>query len=491
MSLLAFSENGRDSDAGNDSGPPVTRVPSWFVVPVLIAAEALSVVLTFTMAAGLSSLLPFIYHPSLLDSVRIGSAVALVYLVIERVGYVRATGFAATELSRFPYLLKQWVLSCSVFLLIVFFLKKSDEVPRFYACLAAVCCLSSIYVTRLSVYRLVNILIARGRIRGQSVILVAESPAPSLDDNEAHLKRHGFEIALKATLPAPASGQSASQQHRIITCLIERIQSVVESEKVAEIVIVGCLSDVGRLDVLLSSLRDIPLAVRFLPNADIGKYVGGRVIAIGSRPLFELQRAPLTLLERSLKRGVDILGACAALILLAPFLLTVAAMIKLDSPGPILFRQTRIGFGSRPFKILKFRSMRVIEDGEVLQQATYGDQRVTRVGKWMRATSVDELPQLFNVLRGEMSLIGPRPHARAHHNFYRNSVTSYAFRHHVKPGMTGWAQANGYRGETPTLDLMSKRVEYDLWYIRHWSFWLDIKTAVLTLRTLFSSSNAY
>jgi Undecaprenyl-phosphate glucose phosphotransferase len=491
MSLLTFSENAREAEAVTDSGrrPHVATVPSWFVVPVLIATEALSVVLTFTVAAGLSSLLPFVFHPTLLDAVRIGGAVAIVYLMIERVGYVRAAGFPATELNRFSYVLKQWMLSCFAFLLIIFFLKKADEVPRFYACLAAGCCLISLYATRLSVHRVVSILIARGRIRPQSVILIAESPAASLVDNEAHLQSHGFKIALKATLPARRG--SLNQQRETFARLIDKIQSTVENEDVREIVIVGSVDDVQKLDELLAALRAIPLGVRFFPNTNVSKYIAGGATAIGSRRLFELQRAPLTLMERALKRFVDIFGACAALILLAPFLLIVAAMIKLDSDGPVIFRQTRIGFGGRPFKILKFRSMRVIEDGEVLHQATHGDQRVTRIGRWMRANSVDELPQLFNVLRGEMSLIGPRPHARAHHKLYRSSVTSYAFRHHVRPGMTGWAQANGYRGETPTLDLMSKRVEHDLWYIRHWSFWLDIKTAVLTLRTLLSSSNAY
>jgi lipopolysaccharide/colanic/teichoic acid biosynthesis glycosyltransferase len=157
--------------------------------------------------------------------------------------------------------------------------------------------------------------------------------------------------------------------------------------------------------------------------------------------------------------------AAGVIILFAPLLVLVALAIKLDSHGPILFRQTRIGFSGRPFRILKFRTMSSQDDSPVVRQATRDDQRITRVGRWLRRTSVDELPQLVNVLRGNMSLVGPRPHALAHDNQYTQMIANYSFRHHVKPGLTGWAQICGYRGETPTLDLMEKRVQHDLWYI--------------------------
>ncbi|MDO8877972.1 MAG: sugar transferase, partial [Pseudolabrys sp.] len=149
-------------------------------------------------------------------------------------------------------------------------------------------------------------------------------------------------------------------------------------------------------------------------------------------------------------------------------------------------RQKRNGFNGSVFSIYKFRSMRVLEDGAHIPQATRDDPRVTRLGRWLRRTSIDELPQLFNVLTGDMSLVGPRPHAVAHNNEYQTVVSNYAFRHHVKPGITGWAQVNGLRGKTQTVDLMAKRVEFDLWYINHWSLWLDlriiIKTALMTAR---------
>jgi lipopolysaccharide/colanic/teichoic acid biosynthesis glycosyltransferase len=160
--------------------------------------------------------------------------------------------------------------------------------------------------------------------------------------------------------------------------------------------------------------------------------------------------------------------------------LMIAALIAVETPGPVLFRQTRNGFNGKAFSILKFRSMRVLENGPVIRQVTRDDPRLTRFGRALRRTNIDELPQLFNVLRGEMSLVGPRPHAAAHNSEYERRITTYALRCHVKPGITGWAQVNGYRGETKTVDLMEKRVEFDLWYIKNWSMWLDLKILLLT-----------
>jgi undecaprenyl-phosphate galactose phosphotransferase/putative colanic acid biosynthesis UDP-glucose lipid carrier transferase len=212
---------------------------------------------------------------------------------------------------------------------------------------------------------------------------------------------------------------------------------------------------------------------------------------IGLAKTVELKREPLRLQERVLKRVFDSLVASAALVVLSPMLFAIAVLIKLDSRGPVLFRQTRVGFNGRTFRILKFRTMKTLDDGSVIRQATRGDDRVTQIGRWLRATSADELPQLINVLLGDMSLVGPRPHAVAHDSQYDLAIANYAARHRVKPGITGWAQVCGYRGETPTVDLMLKRVEHDLWYIDHWSFWLDAMILLRTTIALMRPQNAY
>jgi undecaprenyl-phosphate galactose phosphotransferase/putative colanic acid biosynthesis UDP-glucose lipid carrier transferase len=241
-------------------------------------------------------------------------------------------------------------------------------------------------------------------------------------------------------------------------------------------------SDTRRLELVHNQLRVSPLAVRLLPDRAFGSILRQTSAGIAGAPCFELQRPPLSSAERFVKRVMDIILSFFGLIALSPLLVIVAAAVKFDSPGPVLFRQRRNGFDGRPFVIYKFRTMSVQEDGNHIRQATRNDPRVTRVGGTLRRTSIDELPQLFNVLKGDMSLVGPRPHAIAHDNEYSRQIGNYAFRHHMKPGITGWAQVNGQRGETARIEQMEKRVQLDIWYINNWTPLLDI---VILFRTCF------
>jgi len=172
-------------------------------------------------------------------------------------------------------------------------------------------------------------------------------------------------------------------------------------------------------------------------------------------------------------------------------MLAIAAAVKLTSPGPVLFKQNRYGQKGEKIRVWKFRTMNVLEDGDEVKQATKGDSRYTKIGGFLRKTSLDELPQFFNVLQGTMSIVGPRPHAVAHNEQYRNIIPGYMLRHMIKPGITGWAQVNGWRGETNTIYKMRKRVEFDLEYMREWSLWLDIKIIFLTVFRGFTDKNAY
>jgi putative colanic acid biosynthesis UDP-glucose lipid carrier transferase len=190
------------------------------------------------------------------------------------------------------------------------------------------------------------------------------------------------------------------------------------------------------------------------------------------------------------KRTLDLFVAVAALLAVFPVLLLVAVAIKLDSKGPVLFRQCRIGQGGKPFRVYKFRTMRVLEDGTDVVQACANDPRVTPVGKFLRASSLDEAPQLLNVLAGEMSLVGPRPHARTHDEEFGRLVPQYALRHRVKPGLTGWAQVNGLRGPTPSVDHIRERTEHDVWYVRNASLALDLQILARTPRELLFPRNA-
>ena len=190
------------------------------------------------------------------------------------------------------------------------------------------------------------------------------------------------------------------------------------------------------------------------------------------------------------KRALDLAIALPALIILLPLLILICVAIRLDSRGPVIFRQRRIGLNGEPFDILKLRTMRVLENGEDFVQARKDDPRVTRVGALLRSSSLDEIPQLINVVRGDMSLVGPRPHACAHEVVFEKHVPNYALRRQVKPGITGWAQIHGLRGPTPTTEIMRERIAFDLWYARHCRLALDLKILARTPREVLRRRNA-
>ncbi len=233
----------------------------------------------------------------------------------------------------------------------------------------------------------------------------------------------------------------------------------------------------------IDMFRRLPAAIHLGPARFLDRFDDMRIDQAGRISSVHLVRSPLSPLEVAVKRIFDILVSATLLILLSPLLAFAALAIKLDSPGPVLFFQRRYGFNQEPFRILKFRSMSTLEDDARLTQVTPGDTRVTRVGRLLRRTSIDELPQLINVLRGDMSLVGPRPHALAHDQRFERTIALYARRHNVRPGMTGWAQVNGWRGETDTPEKIQGRIEHDLYYIDNWSMWFDL---AILLRTAFS-----
>src|SRR5215475_5791768 len=241
----------------------------------------------------------------------------------------------------------------------------------------------------------------------------------------------------------------------------------------------------------LSGLRTVPVPVRLIADGNAREILQYRQQKLCGTVSFELQRAPLSKAERAAKRLIDVALAACGVLALAPLLVMISLAIRIESPGPILFHQRRGGFNGRAFQILKFRTMYVLEDGKLIIQASRDDCRVTRVGRFLRRWSLDELPQLINVLRGDMSLVGPRPHALAHDAQYRALISDYPFRHYVKPGITGWAQVNGFRGETRVVALMKQRVDLDLWYVANWSFWLDLRILLRTAWAITRSHDAF
>ncbi|MFD1383505.1 undecaprenyl-phosphate glucose phosphotransferase [Rhodanobacter aciditrophus] len=248
----------------------------------------------------------------------------------------------------------------------------------------------------------------------------------------------------------------------------------------------------GIVRSIMYALRNETIEVRYLPEFKDVRLLNHRVSEVVGRYAIDLSVTPMSGQARVLKRIEDLVIGSMILLLISPICIGIACAVKLTSKGPILFKQARTGANGQEVKVYKFRSMKVHQEkaGQVTQ-ATKNDSRLTPIGGFLRRTSLDELPQFINVLQGHMSIVGPRPHALAHNEYYKDLVESYMRRHMVKPGITGWAQVNGYRGETDTLDKMKKRVEYDLWYIDNWSLWLDIKIIIATVFKGFINKNAY
>jgi putative colanic acid biosynthesis UDP-glucose lipid carrier transferase len=272
---------------------------------------------------------------------------------------------------------------------------------------------------------------------------------------------------------------------------LDQAEHIVRAEAVDDVVLALPWSDMDRLAFCLEQLRPLAVDLHLFPDVPQPFVDGHGVSQLAGVPMARVGARPLSGWRAFAKAAEDRVLALVLIILLSPVLLAVAAAIKLDSPGPVLFRQKRTGFGNHPFTCLKFRSMHVRPEEQVVRQATRDDPRVTRVGRFIRRTSLDELPQLFNVLGGTMSLVGPRPHAVSHHHHFAKLVDDYRSRHRMKPGITGWAQVNGFRGETNTVELMRARVVHDLWYIDHWSPWLDLKILLLTPFACLKATNAY
>jgi len=246
-----------------------------------------------------------------------------------------------------------------------------------------------------------------------------------------------------------------------------------------------------RLREVVEALQDTTASVYYVPDVFIFSLLSASFTDLRGIPLVALWETPFFGVNGWVKRAEDLVLASLILILVSPLLLFIALGVKLSSPGPIIFKQRRYGLDGHEIIVYKFRTMKVCEDGPEICQATSHDHRVTPFGKFLRRTSLDELPQFFNVVKGTMSIVGPRPHAVAHNEYYRRLIPGYMLRHKVRPGLTGWAQINGWRGETETLEKMEKRVEYDLDYLRRWSLWFDLKIILLTIFRGFKDSHAY
>jgi Undecaprenyl-phosphate glucose phosphotransferase len=412
--------------------------------------------------------------------------IALLVVIVVASVILPATGafrqeFEWAVLRRLRRLIAGWAIVVLVMVSIAAMLKTTDYFSRIWFSLWVIYCIAGLAVMLL----LFHWAAIRRRNRSREIrriVLVGSGEAAARLEHQIQ-NDPASDMQVVARFGEPWSDQEVLQ--------LKDIAQYLEDNRIHAVWIAADWEDKSLLQNSLDALKESVVDVNVVPDFDQYRLLNQDITEWGGMPVINLAGTPMTDAERRLKSLFDWLGALFLLTLLSPLMLLLAVLIRTTSNGPVLFRQERHGLGGESIEILKFRSMVVHQEphGQVTQ-ATRTDRRFTKVGRFMRATSLDEIPQLFNVLKGEMSLVGPRPHAIEHNHLYKSQIPRYMLRHKVKPGLTGWAQVNGFRGQTETPEKMENRIEHDLWYIQNWSLWLDIKILLLTPFALLQE-NAY
>ena len=450
--------------------------------------DPLVVVLAAIVASGMrfsfdSLILPENYHPLVLFAVL---CVVLVFPNFNMYSSWRGQSLARQTRA----IILAWFSVVFLMIVILFGLKMSADISRLWLAWWMGLGLVFLLAYRMSVFGLLKYRRSKGKNYRQIVVvgagelglrLIAQTQASPwagfkitgmFDDNE---NRHGLTLL----------------GHKVLGDL-SLVVSYVERHKIDEVWIALPLRAEQRVKDLLYSLRHQTVNIKLIPDIFGFSLLNHSMTEVVGLPAVNLSDTPMGGSNSLIKAIEDRLLGLLICILITPLILLIAVVIKMTSKGPVIFKQKRHGWDGQIIKVYKFRTMKVHSEfnGEITQ-AYKGDKRITPLGAFLRRTSLDELPQFFNVLQGRMSIVGPRPHAVEHNEHYKDLVNQYMLRHMVKPGITGWAQINGLRGETDTLDKMKKRVEYDLFYIENWSLWFDLKIIFLTIFKGFVHKNAY
>ena len=341
-------------------------------------------------------------------------------------------------------------------------------------------------ILRIYLYRRISLMLERGQFQVERMGIVGDRQAVSRLRSDPRIWQQGGQVVTSLVLPTGLGGILPSAD------VVAAFAQSCVAKNCQHVLLVGDLDNLDAIGAIVDPIRPFALNVMLYPHGAVStpKINLVDIVPLGSVNSVRVLSAPLNETGILLKRGFDIAAAGIGLILLSPLLLVMGLVIRMTSEGPALYRQERRGFNGRNFYILKFRSMRVMEDGRAMRQAQVGDDRITPIGRFIRRTSIDELPQLINVLRGEMSLVGPRPHAISHDVELSSKFALYAQRQRIKPGITGWAQVNGYRGDTSTQDKIEGRTLHDLYYAENWSLLLDVWIVILTVFSARTRQNA-
>lgn len=387
----------------------------------------------------------------------------------------------------FRAIFSRWVLVLLGLLAFAFALKVSENFSRVWLFAWSIAVLVSLVATRLIAASVLRSMSRDGGAFSRRIAIVGATALGDKFAQQVSAGDNGISIAGIYDAELPNNGD---EHYEDVKGNLSTLETAARNGEIDDIVIATPRAKREDMDRLVRRLSTLPVSIAICPNVHWLDHTGGAIARVGGASVLSLYRRPLEGWGGVVKTLEDFLLGAALLVVLSPVLIAIALAIRIQDNGPILFAQKRHGFNNAVFKIYKFRTMTVMEDGEEIRQARRDDPRITPFGRFLRRYSLDELPQLINVIRGEMSLVGPRPHALAHNHQYARMIENYSGRHKVKPGITGWAQVNGYRGETSENELMEERVRYDLDYIDNWSLWFDFKILVLTFVAVVFPKNA-
>jgi len=391
--------------------------------------------------------------------------------------------------SMFAHLAAAWAVVLLLGLVFSFLIHHVGDLSRLWLFYWFVIGLLVLTLSRALLYSTLRYMRAKGLNSKRVIIVGYGHTGREMHKRAAHQHWSGYDVKAVHTCGASIADPIDPSIAQIHT--LEGIHDFVTENKIHEIWITLPLSESAKLQTLQFLLRNVLVDIRWVPDTLSMQILSNKMINFLGLPAIDLNQPVANDVRGIAKELFDKVFALAALVLLLPLFVVLAILIKLSSPGPVFFKQPRLGLNGKPFKVYKFRSMRMHDDGGVVKQATQHDPRITPIGRFIRRTSLDELPQFINVLMGDMSVVGPRPHALQHNELYKEKVEMYMLRHRVKPGITGWAQIHGYRGETDTDDKMAKRVQFDLHYIQNWTFWMDLKIIAWTAFKGWTGNNAY
>lgn len=420
----------------------------------------------------------------------VGLSAALLYLVTSESFDVYRSWRGASALRMVLITGTAWATVCFLLLTASFFFKVGEEYSRVVVGLWMMGSMVSLLTWRLIWRQVLKTLRIKGiNTRKSAIVGINDSAVAMRKQLEAHPEL-GFEFC---GFYDDRSNERTREEFP--DCDLQgTIDDLIEKTRLGEYDVIFLalpLKAQKRIDSILQRCGDTTASVHLIPDFFTYNLIHARLTEVGSMQTLSIYESPISGFNDVVKRAFDFCFAACVLAVISLPMIAIALAVKLTSPGPIIFKQYRYGLDGRKIQVWKFRSMTVMENSDVVTQAKKDDKRVTKVGAFIRKTSLDELPQFINVLQGRMSVVGPRPHAVAHNEEYRKLIPYYMLRHKVKPGITGWAQINGYRGETDTLDKMTGRIDYDLDYIRNWSLWMDVKIVFLTFFKGFVGRNVH